>query len=120
MVRPDGDSFVANGSGTYITNGPYANAVVFVCKHDHGSPWRERAALNVVLDRGMDGLDFSLSLLKMGMYSSFTVGSVRGRRASRPRSPARWAAGMEGWEEPLTRRPGRAAARASLHRSGGV
>ena len=31
-ARRDGDEYVLNGSKTFITNGPYAETIVFVCK----------------------------------------------------------------------------------------
>lgn len=68
----DGDHFVLNGAKTFITNGPYADTVVFICKLDDGRPWRERTVLNFVLDRGMDGLELTAPLRKMGLHSSPT------------------------------------------------
>ena len=37
-ARRDGDGYVLNGSKTFITNGPYADTIVFVCKLDDGKP----------------------------------------------------------------------------------
>ncbi|MGE0308521.1 MAG: acyl-CoA dehydrogenase family protein, partial [Acidimicrobiia bacterium] len=68
----DGDSWVLNGSKTFITNGPFADIIVFLCKLDDGSPWRERPVLTFVLDRGMDGLEQTKPLRKMGLHSSPT------------------------------------------------
>ena len=34
----DGDEYVLNGSKTFITNGPYADTIVFYCKLDEGNP----------------------------------------------------------------------------------
>ena len=36
-ARRDGDGYVLNGSKTFITNGPYADTIVFICKLDDGS-----------------------------------------------------------------------------------
>jgi alkylation response protein AidB-like acyl-CoA dehydrogenase len=69
----DGDSFVLNGSKTFITNGPYADTTVFICKLDDGvTPPRERRVLSFVLDRGMPGFEQSPPLRKMGLHSSPT------------------------------------------------
>ena len=68
----DGDEYVINGSKTFITNGPYADTIVFYCKLDDGRPVRERKVLTFVLDRGMDGLVQSPPLRKMGFNSSPT------------------------------------------------
>ena len=37
-----GDGYVLNGSKTFITNGPYADTIVFICKLDEGNEPRER------------------------------------------------------------------------------
>ncbi|CAN5571677.1 acyl-CoA dehydrogenase family protein [soil metagenome] len=80
-ARRDGDEYVLNGSKTFITNGPYADTIVFSCKlaepaGDGGSgidnPPEERKVLSFVLDRGMPGLEQSKPLRKMGMHSSPT------------------------------------------------
>ena len=39
-ARRDGDSYVLNGQKTFITNGPYADTIVFICKLDDGSGGR--------------------------------------------------------------------------------
>nr|MBP7631569.1 acyl-CoA dehydrogenase family protein [Acidimicrobiales bacterium] len=36
-ARKDGDEYVLNGSKTFITNGPYADTIVFICKFDEGN-----------------------------------------------------------------------------------
>jgi alkylation response protein AidB-like acyl-CoA dehydrogenase len=84
-ARRDGDSYVLNGSKTFITNGPHADTIVFICKLDDGTtPPRERKVLTFVLDRGMPGLEQSKALRKMGMHSSPTgelfLGDVRAGR----------------------------------------
>jgi alkylation response protein AidB-like acyl-CoA dehydrogenase len=69
----DGDTFVLNGSKTFITNGPHADTTVFICKLDDGvTPPRERRVLSFVLDRGMPGFEQSGPLRKMGLHSSPT------------------------------------------------
>ncbi|MGI9600306.1 MAG: acyl-CoA dehydrogenase family protein [Acidimicrobiales bacterium] len=71
-ARRDGEEYVLNGSKTFITNGPYADTIVFIAKLDEGNPPAERKVLSFVLDRGMDGLEQSKPLRKMGMHSSPT------------------------------------------------
>jgi acyl-CoA dehydrogenase len=71
-ARRDGDEYVLNGSKTFITNGPYADTIVFICKLDEGNPPAERKILSFVLDKGMAGLEQSKPLRKMGMHSSPT------------------------------------------------
>jgi alkylation response protein AidB-like acyl-CoA dehydrogenase len=71
-ARRDGDEYVLNGSKTFITNGPYADTIVFICKLDDGTDPAHRKVLSFVLDRGMPGLEQSKPLRKMGMHSSPT------------------------------------------------
>ena len=71
-ARRDGDEYVLNGSKTFITNGPYADTIVFICKLDEGNPPAERTVLQFVLDTGMPGLEQSKPLRKMGLHSSPT------------------------------------------------
>jgi len=71
-ARRDGDEYVLNGSKTFITNGPYADTIVFICKLDEGNPPAERTVLQFVLDSGMPGLEQSKPLRKMGLHSSPT------------------------------------------------
>jgi acyl-CoA dehydrogenase len=69
---PDGDGYILNGSKTFITNGPYADVIVYMCKLDDGTPPERRKVLSFVLERGMEGLEQSRPLRKMGMHSSPT------------------------------------------------
>jgi alkylation response protein AidB-like acyl-CoA dehydrogenase len=71
-ARRDGDDYLLNGSKTFITNGPYADTTVFICKLDEGNPPAERKVLSFVLDRGIPGFVQSKPLRKMGMHSSPT------------------------------------------------
>jgi alkylation response protein AidB-like acyl-CoA dehydrogenase len=71
-ARRDGDGYVLNGSKTFITNGPYADTIVFICKLDDGSPQPDRKLLSFILDRGLPGLEQSQPLRKMGLHSSPT------------------------------------------------
>jgi alkylation response protein AidB-like acyl-CoA dehydrogenase len=71
-ARRDGEEYLLNGSKTFITNGPYADTIVFICKLDEGNPPEERKILSFILDSGMEGLEQSKPLRKMGMHSSPT------------------------------------------------
>jgi alkylation response protein AidB-like acyl-CoA dehydrogenase len=71
-AKRDGDEYLLNGSKTFITNGPYADTIVFICKLDEGNPPEERKILSFVLDKGMPGLEQSKPLKKMGLHSSPT------------------------------------------------
>ncbi len=72
-ARRDGDSYILNGQKTFITNGPYADTIVFICKLDDGvTPPRDRKIVAFILDKGMEGLHQSKPLKKMGMHSSPT------------------------------------------------
>ena len=70
--KRDGDDYVLNGSKTFITNGPYADTLVFICKLDEGNAPRDRKVLSFILDKGMPGLTQSQPLRKMGLHSSPT------------------------------------------------
>jgi alkylation response protein AidB-like acyl-CoA dehydrogenase len=71
-ARRDGDEYLLNGSKTFITNGPYADTIVFICKLDEGNDPKDRKVLSFVLDRGMPGLEQTKPLRKMGLHSSPT------------------------------------------------
>jgi alkylation response protein AidB-like acyl-CoA dehydrogenase len=73
-ARRTGDGgYVLNGNKTFITNGPYADTIVFICKLDEeGVDPKDRTVLNFVLDTGMEGLTQSKPMRKMGLHSSPT------------------------------------------------
>jgi acyl-CoA dehydrogenase len=71
-ARRDGDGYVLNGSKTFITNGPYADLIVFICKLDEGNEPKDRKVLTFVLEHGMPGLTQSKPMRKMGLHSSPT------------------------------------------------
>jgi hypothetical protein len=71
-ARRDGDGYVLNGSKTFITNGPYADTIVFICKLDEGNAPKERKIVTFVLEKGTPGLTQSKPLRKMGLHSSPT------------------------------------------------
>jgi alkylation response protein AidB-like acyl-CoA dehydrogenase len=69
----DDGGYLLNGNKTFITNGPYADTIVFICKLDEeGVDPRDRKVMNFVLDRGMEGLEQSKPMRKMGLHSSPT------------------------------------------------
>ncbi len=69
--RTDG-GYILNGNKTFITNGPYADTLVFICKLDEGNDPRDRKVLSFVLDKGTKGLVQSKPLRKMGLHGSPT------------------------------------------------
>jgi alkylation response protein AidB-like acyl-CoA dehydrogenase len=72
-ARRDGDGYVLNGQKTFITNGPYADTIVFICKLDDGAtPPENRKVLQFVLDGVTPGLERSKPLRKMGLHASPT------------------------------------------------
>jgi len=71
-ARRDGDGYVLNGSKTFITNGPYADTIVFICKLDEGNAPKDRKIVTFVLEKGTPGLTQSKPLRKMGLHSSPT------------------------------------------------
>jgi alkylation response protein AidB-like acyl-CoA dehydrogenase len=71
-ARRDGDGYILNGTKTFITNGPYADIIVFICKLDDGSAPADRRVLTFVLEKGTPGLVQSRPLRKMGLHSSPT------------------------------------------------
>ncbi len=73
-ARRTGDGgYLLNGSKTFITNGPYADVIVFVCKLDEGGvDPADRKILTFVLEKGMPGLTQTTPMRKMGLHSSPT------------------------------------------------
>jgi acyl-CoA dehydrogenase len=72
-AKRDGQGgYVLNGSKTFITNGPYADTIVFICKLDEGNAPKDRKILSFILDKGTPGLTQSRPLRKMGQHSSPT------------------------------------------------
>ncbi len=72
-ARRDGDHYLLNGQKTFITNGPYADTIVFICRLDDGSTAPEqRKVVSFILDKGMPGLVQSKPLRKMGLHGSPT------------------------------------------------
>ncbi len=73
-AKRDGEGgYLLSGNKTFITNGPYADTIVFICKlEEEEVPPRERKVLTFVLDKGMPGLTQSKAMRKMGLHSSPT------------------------------------------------
>jgi alkylation response protein AidB-like acyl-CoA dehydrogenase len=71
-ARRDGDGYVLNGAKTFITNGPYADTIVFICKLIEGEDAKDRKVVSFVLDGGTPGLTASKPLRKMGLHGSPT------------------------------------------------
>ena len=73
-ARRDGaGGYVLNGSKTFITNGPYADVIVFLCKLEEPEVLpAARRVLTFVLEKGTPGLEQSKPLRKMGLHSSPT------------------------------------------------
>jgi hypothetical protein len=73
-ARRDGaGGYLLDGSKTFITNGPYADLIVFICKLDEaGVAPADRKVLAFVVEKGTPGLEQSRPLRKMGLHSSPT------------------------------------------------
>jgi hypothetical protein len=73
-AKRDGQGgYLLNGNKTFITNGPYADTIVFICKLDEpGVDPKDRKILHFVLDKGMPGLTQTKPMRKMGLHSSPT------------------------------------------------
>jgi alkylation response protein AidB-like acyl-CoA dehydrogenase len=73
-ARRDGQGgYLLNGSKTFITNGPWADILVFICKLDEPEvPPAARRVLTFVVEKGTPGLEQSKPMRKMGLHSSPT------------------------------------------------
>ena len=73
-ARRDGSGgYILNGSKTFITNGPHADTIVFICRlDDEGIAAKDRKIVSFILDSGMPGLEQSAAFKKMGIGSSPT------------------------------------------------
>lgn len=78
LARRDTDpanpgGYIINGSKTWITNGPYADTIILICKLDEdGVAPQDRKIVSFILDTGMAGLDQGKPFKKMGIGSSPT------------------------------------------------
>ncbi|CAB4726901.1 MAG: acyl-CoA dehydrogenase [Actinobacteria bacterium] len=67
----DGDTYILNGSKTFITNGILSDLVIVACKTD---PTQRHAGMSlVVLEAGMEGFVRGRNLDKLGMHSQDTA-----------------------------------------------
>ncbi len=73
-ARRDGEGgYILNGNKTFITNGPYADVIIFICRlEEEGVEPRDRKVVSFILDSGMPGLEQSAPFKKMGIGSSPT------------------------------------------------
>ena len=97
-ARRDGDGYVLNGSKTFITNGPYADTIVFICKLDDGDDAEATArSLSFILDRACRGsrsrsrcARWACTPRRPASCSSRTCASAAIASSARPRTrPAR-------------------------------
>lgn len=67
----DGDTYIVNGSKTFITNGILADLVIVACKTD---PSQRHAGMSlVVVEAGSEGFERGRNLDKVGMHSQDTA-----------------------------------------------
>jgi alkylation response protein AidB-like acyl-CoA dehydrogenase len=70
-ARRDGDTYVVNGSKTFITNGINADLVITAVKTDPSE--RHRGISLLVIERGMEGFERGRNLEKIGMHAQDTA-----------------------------------------------
>lgn len=73
-ARRDGNGgYILNGNKTFITNGPHADTIVFICRlEDDHLEAKDRKVVSFILDSGTPGLEQSAAFKKMGINSSPT------------------------------------------------
>jgi alkylation response protein AidB-like acyl-CoA dehydrogenase len=70
-ARRDGDTYVVNGSKTFITNGINADLVITAVKTD---PTQKHKGMSlIVLERGMEGFERGRNLDKIGQHAQDTA-----------------------------------------------
>jgi alkylation response protein AidB-like acyl-CoA dehydrogenase len=67
----DGDTYIVNGSKTFITNGINADLVIVAAKTDPSE--RHKGMSLLVLERGMEGFERGRNLDKVGMHAQDTA-----------------------------------------------
>jgi alkylation response protein AidB-like acyl-CoA dehydrogenase len=72
-ARRDGDSYVVNGSKTFITNGINADLVITAVKTGQDPDDRRGGTSLLILERGMPGFERGRNLAKLGMHSQDTA-----------------------------------------------
>jgi len=71
QANPGG--YIINGAKTWITNGPYADHIILICKLDEPDvAASDRKIVSFILDKGMPGLEQGKPFKKMGINSSPT------------------------------------------------
>jgi len=73
-ARRDGKGgYILNGNKTFITNGPYADTIIFICRlEDESLDQKDWKIVSFILDSGTPGLEQSAPFKKMGIGSSPT------------------------------------------------
>jgi long-chain-acyl-CoA dehydrogenase len=70
-ARREGDTYVVNGSKTFITNGINSDLVITAAKTD---PTQRHAGISLlILERGMDGFERGRNLEKVGQHAQDTA-----------------------------------------------
>jgi alkylation response protein AidB-like acyl-CoA dehydrogenase len=72
-AKRDGDSYVVNGSKTFITNGINADLVITAVKTNSNSDDRRGGMSLMILERGMAGFERGRNLEKLGLHSQDTA-----------------------------------------------
>jgi alkylation response protein AidB-like acyl-CoA dehydrogenase len=72
-AKRDGDSYVVNGSKTFITNGINADLVITAVKTGSNPDDRRGNMSLMILERGMDGFERGRNLDKLGLHSQDTA-----------------------------------------------
>ncbi len=88
-ARRDGDEYILNGSKTFITNGPYADTTVFICKLDEGNPPESTQGAQLRARQGHGGLRAVEAAAQDGHALVADRPAVPERRARRARPAAR-------------------------------
>jgi alkylation response protein AidB-like acyl-CoA dehydrogenase len=68
-----GDSFVINGTKTFITNGSLADFFVVLCQTDPGAKPSYRGQCTILVEKGTKGLEATEIMPKMGIRMTSTV-----------------------------------------------
>ncbi|WP_375488635.1 acyl-CoA dehydrogenase family protein [uncultured Jatrophihabitans sp.] len=72
-AKRDGDSYVVNGSKTFITNGINADLVITAVQTGGSSDDRRSGVSLLILERGMPGFERGRNLDKLGLHSQDTA-----------------------------------------------
>jgi alkylation response protein AidB-like acyl-CoA dehydrogenase len=72
-ARRDGDSYLVNGTKTFITNGINADLVITAVKTATGADDRRGGMSLLVLERGMPGFERGRNLDKLGLHAQDTA-----------------------------------------------